>query len=83
MINTTEYNYHRWKKYKPPYDKDLGSCSRCGNSHNYELVWDAAEFGFPGGFSFKFSKVYALKCPICPNFVYVDREFVRALTEKN
>jgi len=77
-IRTTRFNFE-WKKVRGSYKKEKQKCSRCNNIVQYELSYDGNEFGFPGLLSYKFSKVYAYKCPICPNFEAVENEVAKAI----
>lgn len=64
---------------KGGHQKDYGVCPRCNNNKPYKLVYDASEYGLVGILTFKYNKMYAFKCPVCPNFEYISKELAQAI----
>lgn len=74
------YRYHaNWKEVKGSHKREKQICPRCNNEVQYALVTDGDGFGFPGIWTYKYSKYYAFKCPICPNYEDVTNEVAKAI----
>lgn len=76
--NTTRYNFE-WKPVKGDFKKAKHVCPRCNNDVSYFLAWDAEGIGIGGFNLINTKKVYAYKCPICPNFEPVLNEVAKAI----
>jgi hypothetical protein len=76
--NIYRYEYD-WKNVKGNLKSPLKLCPRCGNNVCYQLVFDGDGYGFPGLWTFKYNKIYAFKCPICPNYELVEKELAKAI----
>lgn len=82
-IYSTRYD-HVWKDVKENIEKnELEECPRCHNEVRYKLVWDSGGIGLAGVTLINTNKIYAYKCPICPNFVPVDKEVAKALIARS
>ena len=77
-INRYRY-YNKWRFVKGNHIKDFGTCARCNNHKPYQLVYDANEAGLIGILTFKYNRIYAFKCPICPNFELIEDELAKAI----
>jgi hypothetical protein len=62
--------YHLWRAVKGEHKKELKPCPRCSNNVHYYLAYDVVDFFF---------KIYAYKCPICPNFEPIPKELATAI----
>ena len=77
IIKGTRF-YAEWKPVKGGFKKEQQKCPRCNNIVHYFLACD-------GGFDLfsilesPYSKRYAYKCPICPNFEPVDDQVAKAI----
>ncbi len=79
-MTTNLYRYSsNWKEVKGGFKKEKQICPRCNNSVQYVLVSDGDGIGFPGIWTYKYSKFYAYKCPICPNHEDVPNEVAKAI----
>jgi hypothetical protein len=77
-IYSTRYNFE-WKKVKGNFEKEEQICPRCKNNVKYSLCFDGDEIGLLGVLTYKYSKKYVYKCPICPNFEEVSNELAKAI----
>jgi hypothetical protein len=77
-IRMQRYDFE-WKEVKGVRKKTMQVCPRCQNNVEYFLASDGDGIGFPGIWTYKYSKVYAYKCPICPNFEEVQKEVAKAI----
>lgn len=74
----SRYQYD-WKPVKGGFTKPPCICPRCQNSVVSVLCSDGDGVGFPGLWTYKYNKVYAFKCPICPNFEEISAELAKAI----
>jgi predicted nucleic acid-binding Zn ribbon protein len=79
MTLNIQRNFYKWVKVKGISVKPLSTCPRCQNNVKYELVSDGVGVGLPGFWTFKYNKVYAYKCPVCPNFEEITKELAKAI----
>lgn len=70
---------YKWKRVRGGYLRESQMCPRCNNVVRFELVWDSDGVGIGSFFLIYFKKIYAYKCPICPNFELVSNELVKAI----
>lgn len=82
MIRRYRSNFE-WKRVKGNSATKRKQCLRCHNEVDYFLAWDGAEFGLLGILTFKHSKIYSYKCPICPEFETIDNEVAKAIIKSN
>ena len=75
-----QYSYvFKWKKVKGNQSSKRKICPRCKNDVEYFFAWDSEEFGFLGLLTFKHSKKYSFKCPICPEYELLSDEAAKAI----
>lgn len=72
-------HFHKWKVVKGNFLKDLCICTRCNNNVNYILCFDSDTLWHV----LKYNKVYAYKCPVCPNFEEISAELAKAIIEES
>lgn len=73
-INTYR-NFYVWKVVGSDLIKPLCVCPRCNNKVNYILCFDCDRLWD----IFKYNKIYAFKCPVCPNFEEISEELAKAI----
>lgn len=77
-IYKERYN-NEWRAVKGDFKKEACICPRCRNKVEYTLCYDGDGIGFPGFLTLKYNKIYAYKCPICPNYEDVSPELAKAI----
>jgi len=71
----------KWRKVSSPstFVKAV-HCPRCNNDVEYFLAWDSTGgFGLFPPLMVETGKIYAYKCPICPNFDLISNEVAKAI----
>lgn len=77
-INLNRFHF-KWKPVKGDFKMAEKYCPRCNNRVQYFLAYDGDGIGFPGIWTYTYSKHYAYKCPICPNFEEISNEVAKAI----